>query len=226
VRLLIIDNNIDHDSRGAPDLRREAAASGATVHVRRAPEGDLPADPAPFDRILVSGSKTSALADAPWITSLLEFIRRAIDQGKPFLGVCYGHQALVRALGGVESVRRGRESEIGWTRIERLGDGGPLFAGLPDTFYTFSSHVEEVARLPDGMKRLARSELCEIQACQLGDRPVFGIQFHPEKNGDDAEKTFAHWRREGTGPLLRAADTSKLYDPAVGATLFGNFFRA
>src|SRR4051794_27909940 len=101
MRILIIDNNIDPDAWGSSDLRRMASlAQGATVHTRRAPHGDLPANPAAYDRVLVSGSKTSCLDSAPWVESLHEFIRRTLDLGRPFLGVCYGHQSLIRSLGG------------------------------------------------------------------------------------------------------------------------------
>ncbi len=200
-RILIIDNNRDPDCWGAADLRRMASLlDGATLYTRRAPEDDLPASPDPFDQVIVSGSKTSAMEDAPWVFKLHDFIRRTLDAGKPFLGVCYGHQSLVRALGGKETVRKAAQSEYGWTSIEVV-ESSPLMEGLSRSFYTYSSHEDEVASLPSGLKRLARSSACEIQACQLEGRPVFGIQFHPEKR----------------------LEKEKLYDPKVGETLFRNF---
>ncbi|MGZ3699992.1 MAG: type 1 glutamine amidotransferase, partial [Bdellovibrionota bacterium] len=186
MKILVIDNNLDRDCWGAEDLRRLLRSfSGATAHVRRAPQEDLPRDASGFDRIVVSGSRTSCLADAPWIEKLLEFIRGAVTRGTPLLGVCYGHQALVRALGGTEMVRKSAADEYGWSRIEVLEDS-PLLKGVGKRFYSFSAHSEEVRQLPRGMKRLARSEACEIQACWLEGKPVYGIQFHPEKDVSDA----------------------------------------
>src|SRR4051794_34358272 len=116
VKILIVDNTVERDSWGSPELcRLSRLAAGAWIHVRRAPERDLPASPAGFDRIILSGSKTSALAEAPWIEKLFEFIRSAIDLHIPFLGVCYGQQALARALGGMHSVRKSAEPEFGWS---------------------------------------------------------------------------------------------------------------
>lgn len=195
MKILVIDNTIDPTSWGSRELVRFGALiPGASVFVRRAPEGDLPSSPAGFDRVIVSGSKTAATEDAPWISRLHEFILRTIDSGKPFLGVCYGHQSLVRALGGKETVQRAAVPEFGWTQIE-IVETSPLFKGLGSAFYSFSSHFDEVCRLPNGMRRLAQSEACGIQACQIEDQPVFGIQFHPEKNLQEAELTLLERKR-------------------------------
>src|SRR4051812_32059691 len=105
MRVLIIDNMIDPDCWGSSDLRGFAqAAPGAIVHVRRAPHGDLPRSPKDFDRVIVSGSKTRVDDDSPWVLKLLDFIRATLNENKPYLGVCYGHQMLARALVGEEAV--------------------------------------------------------------------------------------------------------------------------
>jgi GMP synthase (glutamine-hydrolysing) len=37
-----------------------------------------------------------------------------------------------------------------------------------------------VEQLPLGFRRTASNETCSIQAIEHSDRPVFGVQFHPE----------------------------------------------
>lgn len=225
MRLLVIDNTLDPTSWGSSDLARFGRlVPGTTVFVRRAPHEDLPESPRSFDRIIVSGSRTSCLEDAPWIAGLHDFVRRAIDEGKPYLGVCYGHQTLIRALGEKSQVRKAARPEYGWTRIELL-ERSRLFEGLPGEFHTFSSHQEEVSRLPAGMTLLARSEDCPIQACELADKPVFGIQFHPERDAEGADRSFREWKKKGEKQLLHPSRTSELYDAKVGETIFGNFLR-
>lgn len=224
MRILVIDNTIDVTSWGSADLREQAVrAGGATVTVRRAPEADLPSSPQSFDRIIVSGSKTSCLARAPWISELESFVGAALDLGKPILGVCYGHQILARVLGGMDFVRKAARPEIGWTEIHKLGES-PLLAGLPDTFTSFSSHHEEIAQLPPGARPLARSRDCAIQGFQLENRPVFGIQFHPEKSIAGAEEIFSHYRKKAPSvPLLGAGQSRRRYQASVGETIFRNF---
>ena len=224
MRILIIDNNIDLDCWGSHHIRHcVTQVSNATVCTRRAPQDDLPSNPSQFDKVIVSGSATSALQDAPWISRLHEFIRATLNENRPFLGICYGHQSLVRALGSKDFVRTAAEAEFGWTEIEIL-ESVPLLNGLKDRFYTFSSHFEEAHQLPPGLRRVARSSACEIQAVQLENRPVFGIQFHPEKDLAGAEVTLAQRKKKGIPKVLLHPERSReLYDPRIGETIFRNF---
>jgi GMP synthase (glutamine-hydrolysing) len=225
MQILIIDNNIMPDSWGARELVRYArAVPGATVRVRRAPHGDLPEDPAAFDAIVVSGSMTSANETQPWIDELLAFIRRAVELDKPYLGVCYGHQMLNRALAGEQTVRKAERGEFGWAKIRLTGES-PLFTGMPREFHSFASHHDEVHELAPGMRKLAESDICPIQACQLGERPIFGVQFHPERDADGALHWFTEQKKKNpTRPLLRPRDTTKIFDAKVGERIFANFF--
>lgn len=225
MNVLIIDNNIERDSWGAQDLRMQAAqAAGAIVHVRRAPEGDLPSDPRAFDRIIVSGSKTRVDDHSPWVLKLLEFIRQAINEEKSFLGVCYGHQMLARALSDESSVGAAAMGEIGWTRIELSGES-KLFQGLPREFYSFSSHFDEVKKLPAGFRKIAHSQACGVQGMQLGEKSVYGIQFHPERDIEQGEVRYRSAKKERADPrfILNAGKGPKLFDPKVGERIFGNF---
>ena len=152
-----------------------------------------------------------------------------MEARQPILGVCYGHQIIARAIGGKASVRRGENGEFGWTQIERLpgaaGDS-PLLEGLPRQFHSFSSHYEEVGQLAKGMRQLARSRDCELQAFEVEGYPVFGIQFHPEKNLADGEQIFREQRAKNElRTLLRPKEGLKLYDPQIATRIFDNFFK-
>jgi len=221
MRILVIDNTLDLDSWGSEPLRRFAREiQGSTIITRRGPQQDLPRDLSVYDRIVVSGSRASAMGESAWVDRLLELIRRAVDRGTPLLGVCYGHQSLVRALSGVDHCRKSVEPEYGWTKIERLGSSR-LLEGLPETFYGFSSHQEEVSRLPKGLRNLARSERCAIQACEVEGRAAWGVQFHPEKTRAEAEASVRKRRTQKQECLPGGA---RLHDESVGQRIFGNFF--
>jgi GMP synthase (glutamine-hydrolysing) len=135
MQILIIDNNIMKESWGSKELAQFAAkTAGATVHVRRAPQSDLPNDLSRFDRVVISGSMTAATDQHPWVHELDEKIRRYAGLGKPILGVCYGHQTLARCLGGVDYVSKKTSAEFGWTRIEQTAPSD-LLKDLPKIFY-------------------------------------------------------------------------------------------
>lgn len=224
MKVLIIDNTRDLDCWGSADLRAFVTKSpDRTAFVRRAPEDDLPESMRGFDRLILSGSRTSCLEEGPWISKLDALLREAIREGKPTLGVCYGHQAIARVLGGREILRKGQAGEFGWTEIEVV-ERAPLFEGLPDKFWSFSSHYEEVAELPKGVRLLARSAGCAIQSCRLEDLPIYGIQFHPEKDLPSADKSIAGWKKDDRRDrILHEKRGKKLYDPTVGDRIFGNF---
>ncbi len=100
-----------------------------------------------------------------------------LDCELPILGICLGHQIIARQMGGeVEAGDHGGYADV---EIQVEEDDG-LFEGLPESFNAWASHADEVVELPDGFVATARSEVCEVEAMQHRDRPIYGVQFHPE----------------------------------------------
>jgi anthranilate synthase component 2 len=97
----------------------------------------------------------------------------------PILGVCLGHQAIGQACGG--KVIRAKALMHGKTDlIEHSGQG--VFAGLPSPFVATRYHSLAVEResLPQVLEITAWSGDGEIMGLRRRDRPVHGVQFHPE----------------------------------------------
>lgn len=198
MKILVADCNLDRDSWGAPELRRELGLAAAIVAspmdlwVRRAPERDLP-DARGFVELglaglVVSGSRMSCLATDAWLEELVALIRTLVESEVPVLGVCFGHQLLARALAGPQVLGASATPEYGWTRLERMAAGSGDFLGAtPERFWAYSSHREEVREAPAGTEVLARSEACAIQALQVRGRAAFGVQFHPERGRGEAQ---------------------------------------
>ena len=124
-RVLIVDSNIDKPWGLCADFRRYIEFD---VEVRRAPEGDLPGDWTRYSHVVLSGSKTSCLEESDWVLKLIELVRKRADLKHPLLGVCFGHQMLARAHGGLSVVRASQTPEIGWTAITQC-NANPLFEG-------------------------------------------------------------------------------------------------
>ena len=96
----------------------------------------------------------------------------------PVLGICYGMQAMVHALGGkVEGAEAG---EFGRTELELSGDGGRLLHGLPAEQQCWMSHRDCVSEAPEGFTALAASPGSPVAAFESPERRLYGIQFHPE----------------------------------------------
>ena len=97
----------------------------------------------------------------------------------PILGVCLGHQSIGAAEGSdivtAQEIRHGKINQI-------RHENGPLFEGLPETYNVVRYHSLAIQSddLPDTLIADAFTEDGEIMAVRHKDRPVFGVQFHPE----------------------------------------------
>jgi anthranilate synthase/aminodeoxychorismate synthase-like glutamine amidotransferase len=126
-----------------------------------------------FDALVVSpGPGTPADAGVS-----VEAIRE-LTGAMPVLGVCLGHQALGEAFGA----RVVRHQPVHGKTSEVRHDGGPPFAGLPETFEATRYHslVVDEASLPPELVVSARTADGVIMGLRHRDQPTFGVQFHPE----------------------------------------------
>jgi GMP synthase (glutamine-hydrolysing) len=106
------------------------------------------------------------------------FPTELLDLGIPILGICYGMQAMVLALGGrVEGAESG---EFGRTDLALRDGGGTLLGGLPEEQSCWMSHRDAVFEPPAGFTALASSPGSPVAAPEAPDRGLYGIQFHPE----------------------------------------------
>lgn len=198
-------------------LRADAFGSGA----------DLCRAAGDFTHLLVSGSEASIVEPLPWFDPAEALIREAVEAGKPLLGSCFGHQLIARALLGPRHVRRAAAPELGWLGVEDLGLGRP-FGGEPRTVWMFACHFDEVCLLPPDWRVLARSDRCAVHAYAVTDRPIWGVQAHPEidpQEGAALLEGFAA-RKPDLVPLVRAALAGPRRDDGFGAHLVTAFLEA
>ncbi len=100
--------------------------------------------------------------------------------GLPILGICYGQQAMVEALGG--RVEPARHREFGRALLQ-VTDDSPLFSGIwteGGRHQVWMSHGDRVEALPPGFRTIGVSGGAPFAAIADESRKLYGVQFHPE----------------------------------------------
>lgn len=134
--------------------------------------------------VVITGSHAMVTDKLAWSVKLEKWIPSLLQASVPLFGICYGHQLLAQAAGGqVDFHPQGKE--IGTVAVKMLSDGAddPLFHSLPQSFVVHATHAQSVLSLPPGANRLASNDYEPNHAFRLGDC-AWGVQFHPEYNGD------------------------------------------
>ncbi|WP_298215058.1 type 1 glutamine amidotransferase [Acidocella sp.] len=169
-------------------LREVMRERGCAMRAVELDEGEAIPPLEDFNALLVMGGPMDVWETDkhPWLVEEMAAIRQWVEGGRPYLGICLGHQLLAQALGG--EVGRMDKPEVGMSRVQVADD--PIFAGLPALWPCMQWHGAEVKRLPEGAVALATSPGCAIQAQRWG-RAAYGLQFHIEPTRD----TTAEWSR-------------------------------
>jgi GMP synthase (glutamine-hydrolysing) len=178
--VLIIDNS-DHRRAGAWFAR--CVGRAAVYEVKR--REDAAAYAEGWRAVMLSGSERSIFEDHAWVTAQEDWVRRWAAAGVPVLGVCFGHQLILRAYGGKECLVRRPSPEVGWVNVHLAAD--PWFGGLPATITPYSFHFDQgVAPPGPAWEVIAWSESCPVAGIRHRRFPLVGVQFHPEIDVPDA----------------------------------------
>ena len=157
-------------------------------------QGDYPADFDECDMYLITGSKAGVYEDFGWITELTNWIQQAYSAKTKLLGICFGHQLLAHALGGLAE-----KSNKGWGMgVRSLASSPSAFAKpLPKTLSLIYSHQDQVVELPREAQRLLGDDFCPNAAFHIGNQ-VLGFQGHPEFDAEYSSRLLVR-RAEAIG---------------------------
>lgn len=94
----------------------------------------------------------------------------------PILGICYGHQLIVNNFGG-KVKRANREYGSSLLTIDKDAD---LLSGIGSSVRAWMSHGDEAEKIPPSFEIIGHTDSAKAAAIVSKDRPIYGIQFHPE----------------------------------------------
>ena len=187
--VLVVDFGAQYAQLIARRVREAQVYSEVVPHTMPAAEM-LAKEPA---AIILSGGPSSVYApDAPGLEEAL------VTAGVPVLGICYGFQAMARALGG-EVARTGQREYGETTATVRAGES-VLFAGQPEEQVVWMSHGDAVESAPEGCAVTASTPGAPVAAFEDTGRRLFGVQWHPEVlHSAHGQAVLVNFLRSGAG---------------------------
>ncbi len=198
---------VDYGAGNMHSIARALEHVGASVRVT-----DDPALVAEAEAVVLPGvgQARSAMTQMS-AKGLDEAIRRATEQGKPFLGICLGMQLLAdhHDEGEVDGLKLFRGTvrripaglkipEIGWNQVLPCSEGLPIFEKIPPNSYFYFLHSYYVE--PRDQSGVAATTDYGSPYCSvIVTERVWGTQFHPEKSGNAGLQllsNFVKWVRQ------------------------------
>jgi GMP synthase-like glutamine amidotransferase len=154
--------------------------------------GDAIPRPQDCDAFLLTGSEHSVYDKLVWIPPVMEFIRNAVGESIPVLGICFGHQLMAQAFGGeVRKSPKGRGIGIHQHMLTDIGQR--VFSGL-DAIGLMAAHQDQVIIPPPEGKLLASSPFCDYAGFSYG-KSGLSLQGHPEIIPDFEKQIITDWQK-------------------------------
>lgn len=164
------------------------------------------------DAVLITGSKSDAWSDVPWVVKLTDYTKSIIGKCR-VVGICFGHQIVGRALGA--PVGRAADWEVSVCPMDLTPAGRSLLKNVPsDKLQLIQLHKDQVFELPQETELLAKNGVCPIQGFYRPNS-LLCFQGHPEYTqyfiesisktrfeGDRLEDVLARSGNRNDGPAL------------------------
>ena len=185
---------LDYGSGNLRSVQKALQKVGADVRVTTSPDGLKDARAAVLPGVGAFDDCIKAMDGQ----GLLDGVKRFIESGRPFLGICVGYQALFEKSEEFNSCAAGlgifsgkvvrfteqpglKIPQIGWNQIEIAQPACPLFDGIPSGSYVYFVH-SFFPQPRDPAIVATRTDYGGAFASAVWKDRVFATQFHPEKS--------------------------------------------
>ncbi|KAL0478178.1 hypothetical protein AKO1_003129 [Acrasis kona] len=172
-----------------------------------------------YDGLVIGGNNDHQVDDdtQEYFDTLYPLMNELIKIDYPVLGICWGAQAIMRALHGDDALAKmtavGKEPQIGVLKYTVIKKGNPLFEGVSDDFYSLSFHKAcFIIADPSAKIICSRDGYWDNQAFQFKKKRCFGVQFHPEHTLASSTKTFNKFKSLSAKDKGDFANSSLIYD--------------
>ncbi len=177
-------------------------------------------DPGTLQAILITGSAAGVYDGFDWIAPLEDFVRAAYARRTPMVGICFGHQLIAQAMGGVV-----RKSEQGWGIGRHVYRVTPDNGVIADAELAIScSHQDQVIETPAMARTIMSSPFTPHAGLLYANGTTLSVQPHPEFSAEFAYELCE--ARTGIAPdHVVAAGKASLTQPLDSAKLGGAITR-
>ncbi len=139
-----------------------------------------------LEGVAITGSPAGVYEDHAWLPPLRSFIGEVHAANIPMLGICFGHQVIADALGGIV-----RKSEKGWgvgRHSYRVVAKPAFMADAPDLFSIACSHQDQVIEPPAGAQVILSTPFTPNAGLFYDNGRTLTFQPHPEFSEDYARE--------------------------------------
>lgn len=150
------------------------------------------------EAIIIFGSSASVTEGLPWQAAFHTWVKEQTENNLPTLGICYGHQLIAHLYGGeVNFALPTQEKYKGLRQIDIEKDG--FWSSRTGRFIV--SHREIVTRLPEAFEVCAKSPQSDFEIIKHKQKPIWGIQSHPEAGPEFIINSVIPLKDEDTEPF-------------------------
>ena len=180
---IVVVNNYKETSQTDRAVLNIEKCIGQSIEKMDYKERDLPSKIVESEPDLVILTGSSALLSKPRTRELFQPEIDLVRSAKfPVLGICYGHQIIGSAFDA--PMRDLGQMFRGYEKVSVVKKH-PLFDGLPSDLVVSESHRQELTKVPNEFQHLAQSTTSKVEAMVHRSRPIYGLQFHPERSNDE-----------------------------------------